>query len=200
MALVLHMHWMSAACSEQGGALVVAEILEVAAHPSADRLRVCTLDVGAAVPISVVTNAADAAGRRRVFVAVSGMRQGTDVNIGTLSGALECTGDMDRWLLSLLTRCRWLCAAAGQYDSWHRHEGRGGQRQGRAEPRHAVLACGSRLGCQRQQGARRRARRAVTGRRLPCRAPHGALMRDSQPQERQQSACQLDSMHATVLF
>ena len=63
-----------AACLAQDGAVVVAEILGVAPHPSADRLRVCTLDVGAADPVSVVTNAADAAGGRRVFVAVSGMR------------------------------------------------------------------------------------------------------------------------------
>ena len=64
-----------AACRAQGGAVVVAEVLGVAAHPSADRLRVCSLDVGAAEPVSVVTNAADAAAGRRVFVAVSGTGQ-----------------------------------------------------------------------------------------------------------------------------
>jgi len=62
---------------------VVAEILEVSAHPSADRLRVCSLDVGAADPVSVVTNAADAAGGRRVFVAVSCM--GLQNSVGTLN-------------------------------------------------------------------------------------------------------------------
>ena len=54
----------------QARAPVVAAILEVAAHPSTDRLRVCTVDIGADQPVSVVTNAPDAAAGRRVFVAV----------------------------------------------------------------------------------------------------------------------------------
>ena len=59
----------------QSGAVVVAEVLRVVGHPSADRLRVCTLDVGAADPVSVVTSATEAAEGRRVIVAVSGMAE-----------------------------------------------------------------------------------------------------------------------------
>ena len=80
----------SAAWLVQSGGLVVAEILELAPHPSADRLRVCTVDVGAADPVTVVTNAADAAGGRRVFVAVSERFQPDDqwVPIVFMSGRL----------------------------------------------------------------------------------------------------------------
>ncbi len=52
--------------------VVVGEIVDVAAHPDADRLRVTQVNVGADKPIQIVTNVADVAVGQRVPVALIG--------------------------------------------------------------------------------------------------------------------------------
>lgn len=52
--------------------VVVGEIVEVAPHPDADRLRVTQVNVGADKPVQIVTNVADVAVGQRVPVAMIG--------------------------------------------------------------------------------------------------------------------------------
>ena len=52
--------------------VVVGEIVDVAAHPDADRLRVTQVNVGADKPIQIVTNVADVTVGQRVPVALIG--------------------------------------------------------------------------------------------------------------------------------
>ncbi len=52
--------------------VVVGRVLSVAAHPDADRLRVCTVDVGAASPLAIVCGAANVAAGQKVPVACDG--------------------------------------------------------------------------------------------------------------------------------
>jgi phenylalanyl-tRNA synthetase beta chain len=54
-------------------AIVVGRVLEVAPHPNADRLRLCTVDVGAGTR-SIVCGAANVAAGQRVAVAAIGSR------------------------------------------------------------------------------------------------------------------------------
>ena len=53
----------------QGNGMVVAEIFSVKPHPNADRLKVCSVDLGHDVA-QVVTNAANAAAGMKVIFAV----------------------------------------------------------------------------------------------------------------------------------
>ena len=50
---------------------MVAEVLSVAPHPKADRLRVCQVDAGATGMVKVVTNAAEVEEGMLVVLAVS---------------------------------------------------------------------------------------------------------------------------------
>jgi phenylalanyl-tRNA synthetase beta chain len=52
--------------------VVVGTITAVAAHPGADRLRVCTVDVGAQHPLQIVCGAPNAAAGMRVACAIEG--------------------------------------------------------------------------------------------------------------------------------
>ena len=52
--------------------VVVGEIVEVAPHPDADRLRVTQVNVGVDKPVQIVTNVADVAVGQRVPVAMIG--------------------------------------------------------------------------------------------------------------------------------
>ncbi len=158
---------------------MVAEVLEVTAHPSADRLRVCTLDIGADEPIRVVTNAADATAGRRVFVAVRhGDLSASVMACDELSFALVA----ESFCAAGIRDC-WQCAAAWQRDSEVGHQDRGSRRQGRAEPRYAVLARRPGLGRLRQQGARCCAGEPVGWRCIPSRASHGAMSCDASLQD-----------------
>ena len=65
-------------------ALCVGEVLERAAHPNADRLSVCRVDVGAGEPLEIVCGAPNVAAGQKVAVA----RVGTKLPDGrTLEGA-----------------------------------------------------------------------------------------------------------------
>ncbi len=68
--------------------VVVGHILSVAPHPNADRLRVCSLDVGRSRPLSIVTGAANVAAGQHVPVALDGamLPDGTRIHAGTLRG------------------------------------------------------------------------------------------------------------------
>ena len=52
--------------------VVLGKVLEVAKHPGADRLSLCTVDAGGARPLSIVCGAPNVAGGMRVAVAVEG--------------------------------------------------------------------------------------------------------------------------------
>src|SRR5512138_2461290 len=52
--------------------VVVGTITAVAAHPAADRLRVCTVDVGAQQPLQIVCGASNATAGMRVACAIEG--------------------------------------------------------------------------------------------------------------------------------
>lgn len=54
--------------------VVVGEIVAIAPHPEADRLRVCQVDVAADAPLAIVCGAANAAAGLRVPVALAGAR------------------------------------------------------------------------------------------------------------------------------
>jgi phenylalanyl-tRNA synthetase beta chain len=54
--------------------VVVGEITQVQPHPDADRLRICTVDVGAANALQIVCGAANAAAGMRVACALEGAR------------------------------------------------------------------------------------------------------------------------------
>ena len=53
----------------QGNGMVVAEVISVKPHPSADRLQVCSVDLGHDVA-QVVTNAGNVAAGMKVIFAV----------------------------------------------------------------------------------------------------------------------------------
>lgn len=52
--------------------VVVGEVLDVQPHPDADRLRICTVSVGAASPLQIVCGAANVAAGQKVPVATLG--------------------------------------------------------------------------------------------------------------------------------
>ncbi len=54
--------------------VVVAEVLEVARHPNADRLSLCKVDVGAAAPLAIVCGAPNVVAGMRVPCALIGAR------------------------------------------------------------------------------------------------------------------------------
>lgn len=60
-------------CALQGTAptLRIAEIVSVAPHPKADRLRVCQVDAGGVSTVKVVTNAQNVEEGMKVVFAVS---------------------------------------------------------------------------------------------------------------------------------
>ena len=67
----------------------VARVIEAVQHPNADRLRVCTVDVGAGTPVQVVCGAPNArAGLNSVFSAPGTYIPGKDLTIeaGTIRG------------------------------------------------------------------------------------------------------------------
>jgi len=73
--------------------VVVAELLDVAQHPNADRLRVCTVNIGAAAPLTVVCGAPNARVGIRVPCALVGavLPPGSDgkpfnIKLGKLRG------------------------------------------------------------------------------------------------------------------
>ncbi|PID90333.1 MAG: phenylalanine--tRNA ligase subunit beta, partial [Bacteroidetes bacterium] len=61
-------------CSVQGGleGLVVGEVLTCSQHPNADRLSVCTVDVGGEAPLPIVCGAPNVAAGQKVVVATVG--------------------------------------------------------------------------------------------------------------------------------
>jgi phenylalanyl-tRNA synthetase beta chain len=67
---------------------VVGRVLTVAAHPKADRLRVCSVDVGAAEPAGIVCGAPNVAAGQTVAVALPGatMPDGTKIKDAKLRG------------------------------------------------------------------------------------------------------------------
>ena len=73
------------------GGVVVARILAVAAHPNADRLRVCTVDAGAA-PLSIVCGAPNAAVGMTVPCALEGatLPGGLAIKRTTVRGVESC--------------------------------------------------------------------------------------------------------------
>ncbi|HXJ33668.1 MAG TPA: phenylalanine--tRNA ligase subunit beta [Candidatus Eisenbacteria bacterium] len=93
--------------------VVVGRIAAVEAHPDADRLRVCRVDVGADTPLTVVSGAPDVRPGRRVPVARVGavLATGTEIRAATLRGVASegmlCSevelglGDDDSGLLDL---------------------------------------------------------------------------------------------------
>src|SRR5271167_143922 len=73
---------------------VVGRVLEVEPHPDADRLKVCTVDLGAAngdAPASIVCGAPNVAARQTVAVARPGavMPDGTTLEQAKLRGVLS---------------------------------------------------------------------------------------------------------------
>ncbi len=70
---------------------VVGRVLEAAPHPDADRLRVCTVDVGSAEPTTIVCGAPNVAGSQTVAVALPGavMPDGTKIKRAKLRGVVS---------------------------------------------------------------------------------------------------------------
>ncbi|WP_158810706.1 phenylalanine--tRNA ligase subunit beta [Beijerinckia sp. L45] len=65
------------------GGFVIAAVLEAKPHPNADRLRVCTVDFGAAAPMQVVCGAPNArAGMKSVFAPVGTYIPGKKTTLG----------------------------------------------------------------------------------------------------------------------
>lgn len=82
--------------AEQLSAFRIAEILEAAPHPNADRLRVCRVNVGEAAPLQVVCGAENArAGLKTVFAAPGTHIPGKNITIakGVIRG-VESAGMM----------------------------------------------------------------------------------------------------------
>ncbi len=73
--------------------VVVGEILTVAAHPQADRLRVCQVSVGGKTPLTIVCGAANAAAGLKVPVALEGalLPNGTKILRSAIRG-VESSG------------------------------------------------------------------------------------------------------------
>ncbi|MGE5319109.1 MAG: phenylalanine--tRNA ligase subunit beta [Hyphomicrobiaceae bacterium] len=68
-------------------AVVVAEILSVAKHPDADRLRVCQVDVGEAAPVTIVCGAPNAAAGLKVPCARPGAKlPGIEIKVAKVRG------------------------------------------------------------------------------------------------------------------
>ncbi len=70
---------------------VVGRVLEADAHPDADRLRVCRVDVGAGEPAQIVCGATNVAAGQTVAVARPGavMPDGTELGSATLRGVVS---------------------------------------------------------------------------------------------------------------
>ena len=84
--------------AEKLGAFRIAEILEAAPHPNADRLQVCKVDVGEAAPVQVVCGAENArAGLKTVFAAPGAYIPAKNFTIakgvirGVESGGMMCS-------------------------------------------------------------------------------------------------------------
>jgi phenylalanyl-tRNA synthetase beta chain len=77
--------------------VVVGHVLTAAPHPSADRLRVCTVDVGGAEPLEIVCGAPNVAAGQRVAVALVGARLPNGVKLrkskirGVASNGMICS-------------------------------------------------------------------------------------------------------------
>ena len=71
--------------------VVVGRILSIRPHPDADRLVVCTLDVGGDRPLDIVTGAANVSAGNLVPVALDGARlpDGTKIVAGLLRGQVS---------------------------------------------------------------------------------------------------------------
>lgn len=85
-----------------GGAAIdpnvrVGHVLEVRAHPDADRLRVCTVDVGQESPLEIVCGAPNVAAGQNVPVALVGAKLAGDMKIrkskirGVVSNGMICS-------------------------------------------------------------------------------------------------------------
>jgi len=61
--------------------VVVAKVLEVARHPNADRLSVCTVDAGDAAPLTIVCGAPNVAAGMTVPLATLGAVLGPDLTV-----------------------------------------------------------------------------------------------------------------------
>lgn len=72
--------------------VVVGEVLEVAAHPDAERLKVCRVNVGAAEPLQIVCGAANVRAGLRVPAALAGARLpgGLEIKKAKLRGVESC--------------------------------------------------------------------------------------------------------------
>jgi len=68
--------------------VVVGEILSIAPHPQADRLRVCQVSIGQKTPLTIVCGAANAAAGLKVLVALEGalLPNGTKITRSTIRG------------------------------------------------------------------------------------------------------------------
>lgn len=68
--------------------VIVGTVLSVSPHPDAERLRVCSVDVGAGAPLSIVCGAPDVAAGMRVAVAKVGavLPDGRRVDAATIRG------------------------------------------------------------------------------------------------------------------
>ncbi|HEU4364636.1 MAG TPA: phenylalanine--tRNA ligase subunit beta [Candidatus Krumholzibacteria bacterium] len=77
--------------------VVVGHVLSRAQHPAADRLSVCTVDVGAPEPLEIVCGAPNVAAGQRVAVALSGAKLPNGVKIrkskirGVASNGMICS-------------------------------------------------------------------------------------------------------------
>ncbi|HXC45888.1 MAG TPA: hypothetical protein VNU24_04720, partial [Solirubrobacteraceae bacterium] len=67
---------------------VVGRVLTVEAHPDADRLKVCTVDIGQGEPVGIVCGAPNVAAGQTVAVALPGARMpdGTRIKAARLRG------------------------------------------------------------------------------------------------------------------
>ena len=76
------------AVAEPANAVVVGRIASIAAHPDAERLRVCKVDVGAPELLQIVCGAANARVDLRAPCALPGARLpgGTEIKVGALRG------------------------------------------------------------------------------------------------------------------
>ncbi|MGI8512090.1 MAG: phenylalanine--tRNA ligase subunit beta [Solirubrobacteraceae bacterium] len=70
------------------GAFVVGHVLEASAHPDADRLSVCLVDIGTGEPTQIVCGAPNVAAGQAVAVARPGavMPDGSELGVATLRG------------------------------------------------------------------------------------------------------------------
>lgn len=68
--------------------VVVGEILSIAAHPQADRLRICQVNVGQKTPLNIVCGAANAAAGLKVPAALEGalLPNGTKISQSAIRG------------------------------------------------------------------------------------------------------------------